>query len=342
MSTHSTFPPAARLPAEHILQPRDSQAEESPYWFWQIILVLTAWLHLHFHLPHRGCALLLKVLRSIFVTLRHVPSDNNIPITLTTTFKKLGLNEEFEIRAICNKCRRAYPENSPADLVCSHCNIPLFKAPSPPTNAGASLLDSTRPRPESKPRPALQGPYLPLSTQLVEFLSREGNEVACESYLKRKRVPGKMSDIQDGEICQSLKAPDGRKFFDTAADRPDPDELRIGLCFGEDGFAFTRTNDAGSHTTGAASFCVTALPPHQRQVRLCSLSILLIHHRYRPRNLLLTHLGPGPHEETCDEFQRTMASNVTELLMLYDDGILVKTPKFPNGQSSGAIDVLPY
>ncbi|KAK7029222.1 hypothetical protein R3P38DRAFT_2524718, partial [Favolaschia claudopus] len=213
---------------------------------------------------------------------------------------------------------RAYPENSPPDLTCSHCAIPLFKTPAP-SSATPSLLSSTAPKVETKPKPVLQGPFLPLSTQIIEFLNRHGNELACESYLTRKTVAGKLSDIHDGAICQSLKAPDGRKFFDAADDRPDHDELRIGLCFGEDGFSFTRTNDAGSHSTGAASFCVTALPQHKR---------------YKPRNLLLTSLGPGPHEETCDEFQRTMAATVTELLMLYDDGILAKTPKFPNGMIS--------
>ncbi|KAJ7022843.1 hypothetical protein C8F04DRAFT_897927, partial [Mycena alexandri] len=53
--------------------------------------------------------------------------------------------------------------------------------------------------------------------------------------------------------------------------------------------------------------------------------------RYHPRNLLLTKLSPGPHDETADEFQRSMARLVTELLKLYDDGILVRTPKYPNG-----------
>ncbi|KAF7359564.1 alcohol dehydrogenase [Mycena venus] len=97
--------------------------------------------------------------------------------------------------------------------------------------------------------------------------------------------------------------------------RPDPDELRIGLCFGEDGFSFKRSDNSSTHTTGAASFCVSGLPHHLR---------------YRPRNLLLTKLSPGPHDETADELQRPMGEIVTELLMLYDAGILVKTPKYPN------------
>ncbi|KAJ7667443.1 hypothetical protein B0H17DRAFT_1142748, partial [Mycena rosella] len=50
----------------HLLEPRHSLAEESTFWFWQLILITTAWLHLHFHTPHRACTLLLKVLRHIF------------------------------------------------------------------------------------------------------------------------------------------------------------------------------------------------------------------------------------------------------------------------------------
>ncbi|KAJ6475916.1 hypothetical protein DFH09DRAFT_1293225 [Mycena vulgaris] len=257
-------PSRAPSTPETLLEPRESLAQESPYWFWQLILITVAWLHLHWHTPHRACTLLLKVLRNIFICLSLVKATDELPITLTTTFKRLGLNEDFEIRAVCPLCRRAYPENSPADLMCSHCHIPLFNAPPPSVTASISLLAPARPKATATPRPVLQSPYLLPSTQIIEFLNREGNEIACESYLTRKPVPGKMNDIQDGNVCQSLKGPDGRKFFETGPDRPDPDELRIGLCFGEDGFAFTRSKNAGTHTSGAASFCVTGLPHHTR------------------------------------------------------------------------------
>lgn len=235
----SASTPLSSAPPQSIsetpLEPRRSLAEESPFWFWQLILITTAWLHLHYHTPHLACGLLLKVLRNIFLCLGLVKTEDKIPITLTTTFKRLGLNEHFEIRAICPQCRRAYPEDSPADLLCTHCHVPLFNTPPAPTSVPVSLLASTRTKTPPKARPVLQSPYLLPSTQLVEFLNREGNELDCESYLTRTRVPGKMQDIQDGDICQSLKGPDGRKFFETGPDRPDPEELRIGLCFGEDG-----------------------------------------------------------------------------------------------------------
>ncbi|KAJ7243351.1 hypothetical protein C8J57DRAFT_1556948 [Mycena rebaudengoi] len=88
-------------PESQPLTPHNSLAKESIYWFWQLILITTAWLHLHFHTPHRACDLLLNVLRSIFICLKLVQREDKVPVTLTTTFKKLGLNEEFQIRAIC-------------------------------------------------------------------------------------------------------------------------------------------------------------------------------------------------------------------------------------------------
>ncbi|KAJ7470860.1 hypothetical protein FB451DRAFT_1472522 [Mycena latifolia] len=252
-----TSPSASHESSTQPLEPRDSLAQESPFWFWQLILITVSWLHLHFHTPHRACTLLLKVLRNIFLCLALVRTEDHVPVTLTTTFKRLGLNEHFEIRAICPQCRRAYPESSPTDLMCSYCSIPLFNTPPSPTSEAVPLLGSNRSKSVPKQRPILQAPYLSLSTQIVEFLNRDGNEADCESYLNRTSIPGKMRDIQDGEICQSLKGPDGRKFFETGPDRPDPDELRIG---------------------------------------------------------------------------RSFAATVTDLLMLYDDGILVKTPKYPHGR----------
>ncbi|KAF7293363.1 alcohol dehydrogenase [Mycena kentingensis (nom. inval.)] len=293
-----------------LLLPHQSTAQPSRFWFWESVLLLGAWLHCSWHLPHRACNLMFKVLRTIFIVASLLSCKDDVPVDLRTAFRRLGLDGGIEIRAMCPRCRRTFPADSPANLLCSHCKLPLFHEPE-------RVPDSARPRPgSSHPKPILQAPHLPLSHQLVEFLNRDDNETACEAYLTRVSVPGKLSDIQDGEIARSLKAPDGRPFFDTAVDRPNPTELRMGLGFGEDGFAFTRTKDAASHTTGVSSFCVTGLPPHLR---------------YRPRNLLPTDLSPGPNDQTADQFQHSFELTVDELEVLYEPGIFVSTRKYPKG-----------
>ena len=46
---------------------------------------------------------------------------------------------------------------------------------------------------------------------------------------------------------------------------------------------------------------------------------------------MLCGLTPGPHELDADALQYFMKFFVDDLLMLYDDGIVVKTPAFPEG-----------
>ncbi|KAF7290474.1 alcohol dehydrogenase [Mycena kentingensis (nom. inval.)] len=297
--------------APDLRRPRANGAEPSRFWFWQNVLLFIAWLHIHDHLSHRACNLLLKGLAFIFLTAKLLRPQDKVPVSLRTVFKKLGLEEDIKVRAMCPKCRRTYPAASPADLVCAKCAIPLFHAP--PASPSSTAPTTASPN----PKPILQALHVSFSSLIIDFLNRDENESACEAYLTRQSIPGKLADIQDGEICRTLKGPDGRPFFNTADDRPDPDELRIGVCMGEDGFAFTRTKDAASHTTGVASFCVTGLPQHLR---------------YRPRNLLPTDLSPGPHDQTCDEFNHSFSETVTELVMLWETGIRASTRKYPSGR----------
>jgi hypothetical protein len=54
--------------------------------------------------------------------------------------------------------------------------------------------------------------------------------------------------------------------------------------------------------------------------------------RYRPRNLLLYGLTPGPKEWTSEELQFFVVNYVNDLIVLFENGMLVKTPKYPEGE----------
>ena len=108
--------------------PSELLADSTPHWFWQIILLLTSWLHLHYHLPHAACNLILRVLRVIFVTLGALDIESRPPLTLNTTLKRLGLIDEFRVLPTCMKCRRMYPSTSAPDLKCSVCQIAIFRS----------------------------------------------------------------------------------------------------------------------------------------------------------------------------------------------------------------------
>ncbi|KAI0038184.1 hypothetical protein FA95DRAFT_1505991 [Auriscalpium vulgare] len=288
---------------------QDILNEASPHWFWRIILLLTSWLHVHYHLPHLGCILLLKTLRLIFVALGALQREDRVPETLSTSFRRLGLVDEFAIHPVCEKCHRIFPPDTSIHARCSHCDQPLFNISSEPSVTSAAPKSKTPPKARAAPK--LQCPQNPLSNSLVRFLWQEDNEKLCDEWRRREQVPNKKMCIQDGEIWNTLPGPDGKPFFDNSDDRTCKEELRIGITLGFDGFGYERSQQSGSHSSGVLSSAIANLPTHLK---------------YRPRNLHLYGLTPGPKEFTADELQLFMANYVTNLLKLYDEGIFIKTP----------------
>jgi hypothetical protein len=45
-------------------------------------------------------------------------------------------------------------------------------------------------------------------------------------------------------------------------------------------------------------------------------------------------MPPGPKEQTADQLQNYLKIIVDDLVMLYDDGILIEVPGHPNGTST--------
>jgi hypothetical protein len=222
-----------------VIQPPIAPAETlqgcTSYWFWRILLLLSAWLHFHFHVPHRACTLLLKILKLIFIALGHIPSkdDNEAPVTLTTTFKRLHLDDTFNIHPTCPSCHRLYspelakpPKPKPSDEpksspVCDHCKIPLFK-----------FWD---PKGAAKNIPYLRCPTRPVSEQLSRLLNRPGVEEACDAWRSQETRPGYKSTIMDGNIWKTLPGADKKPFFDNDPNRESANELRLGILLGFDG-----------------------------------------------------------------------------------------------------------
>lgn len=64
----------------------------------------------------------------------------------------------------------------------------------------------------------------------------------------------------------------------------------------------------------------------------CSIANLPSHYKYRPRNLFIYGLTPGPTEWDSDEIQGFQRRFVTDLVNLYDNGIVIKTPLYPEGR----------
>ncbi|KAG0703217.1 hypothetical protein DFH29DRAFT_874615 [Suillus ampliporus] len=260
-------------------------AAASPHWFWKIILLLIAWLNLHYHLPHLACTLILKITRHILIGLTVLAPNKKVAGSLNTVFNHLNIKDNFNIHPVFPVCHHVYPHDSQGDTKCLNCSEPLFE------------LSASR----TKPRPHLQCPQNPLSNAILRLLSRAGIEEELDAWHCHVPDPGKRALIQDDEIWKTIKGNDGELFFDNSPEHPDKDKLRIGITLGFDG--------------NAQLGCPVKL--------YCELADTFA---------ILTTKSHGPKEFDSNELQFFMKNYVNNLISLYENGIMVKTPNYPNGR----------
>ncbi|KAL5485861.1 hypothetical protein ACEPAI_6903 [Sanghuangporus weigelae] len=125
-------------------------------------------------------------------------------------------------------------------------------------------------------------------------------------FLLVEPMDGILRDVCDGRIWKEARAKDGSHFFSP----PDSDSLRIGLILHFDGFGGEQSMNGSSYSSGVLSFSLANLP---------------VHLRYKPSNLVVVALSPGPKESTCGELQHLFEAMVDDLVRLYEEEIEVKT-----------------
>ena len=85
----------------------------------------------------------------------------------------------------------------------------------------------------------IQCPQCPLSSCLPAFLNHPGIEEVLDEWRSYESQPGKLNTVMDGRVWKTLPGHDGKSFFDNSPDRSEPDELRIGITLGFDGYVFS-------------------------------------------------------------------------------------------------------
>lgn len=336
--------------------PQDSEAsldplsaQLHPHWFIRCILILVAFLHTRHQVSFRACGLILVCLNFIFLRLPGdllLPGDP-MPVTLKTVFSRLGLQgDRFTQYILCYQCHRLFDRHIPSDTLCPDCGIELFQ---PATRQLFESVVSTitgTPTPESSRRPHLVAPVQLLSDSLREFFQRPGMIAAVNLWKVRPRTSGESRSIQDGEVWRTIKGSDGQSFFfGESSER----EIRLGTTIGLDwhvspSYSATfllrisrfgrKTSSYGpSHSSGVMSTCIQNLLESERYgFYESSFPILICHeYRYRAENLILHGMPPGPTEPNADQLQHHLKVVVDELILLYDKGIVIKTPEYPNG-----------
>ncbi|PBK68529.1 hypothetical protein ARMSODRAFT_1019655 [Armillaria solidipes] len=280
-----------------------------------IIYLLVVWLHTQFHLAFQACNAILVILALAFQSMGIV-IDPPMYHTLPTLLDHLNIEPPFDILPVCSRCQEVHPSTVPGDQKCIVCTHVLF-------NTSPTAGEERRGRTSCKrPKPLLQFPTKSLAEQLGTMLMVPGieDEIAASLEKVHHHVPGMYTNIFDGRVFRELEAHDGSKFFSPSQEAIATGELRIGITLGVDWwvlFSYLRSLIAPLHTSGPMSYSIINLSPHLR---------------YRTANLLLAGILPGPKEANYDQVQHYLHVLINELIRLWWDGVVLKTPKFPQGR----------
>ncbi len=213
-------------------------------WFWRPLMMLAAWLHLQHGLSHKGVGLFLNIIKITLIAIGVLTRKDDSPTDLRTAFTRLNLHDKFSVAPTCPTCRCVFPSDSPDDLQCNICNISLFSGEKyssfgiPIHNDAIGTTWKRKTGNKKSRKPILQSPIRLPSHLIAEIIN--STETMEHDLDKWRGIPlehGVLKSIQDGNVWKTIPGPilDGPVFFDNTPDRPNPEELRIGVTLGFDG-----------------------------------------------------------------------------------------------------------
>ncbi|KZV89288.1 hypothetical protein EXIGLDRAFT_771925 [Exidia glandulosa HHB12029] len=299
------------FPCVHEFRAPEAVHESShPFWFIRVFQMLSLVLHSRHHVSFAALGLLMFTVRSVFVGLRMLDPTaavNNFR-SFATVLARFKLKDDmFQIYPLCSICHHIAPPESPVDYTCPSCHLALF--------CHRTRLDRlTGKPPRAKKRVAIAS----LSEQLARVLYDDTVQKALEVQESLMRTSGKYTDCYDGRIMKTIRGVDGRRFFGPGP--REKGELRIALTMMLDAFKPHSTGFADNHSVTAVSFA------------LASLATAL-----RYQHMIVTSVMPGPHEPSAEQMQEHLVAPVDDLLQLFEHGIRIYSPAYPEGRLVRAV-----
>jgi len=207
-----------------------------------------------------------------------------------------------------------------------------YKKTSASPSCGRSLYQPRMSRGKVSDAPVRQFLYQDFKNWLAALLCRPGMEDLMNHFPSSSSSPSLspssssssssssiattvlLRDIWDGSVMKDFRGPKGKPFISSHS------EGCYRFAFTWDGFNPWGNKEAGKIATVSAMYMVCLnLPPRLR---------------YRPENIFLVGLIPGPTEPTVDQFHHFLKPLVDDLLILWDSGMrLNATPRYPNGRT---------
>jgi hypothetical protein len=237
----------------------------------------------------------------------------NFPEDIRTVRKAFDMEAKTTTYAACPKCFALYEPEVQR-------NVPVYPPrcdykPTPRSQPCRARLTTQH----VKDGESIRVPVKPFVMQdfdafVGNLLSRPGIEDALESRKYWQEVD-ELHDVQDRTSIRTLKGPDGRPFMRET----DNGELRLAWSLCIDWFNPYHNRTAGkSASVGSVVMACLNLPPELR---------------YKPENLFLFGLIPGPREPSREEINHILRPIVSKLLSSWSQGTwFTRTHKYARGR----------
>ena len=227
---------------------------------------------------------------------------DGVPLDVRTVLSRIAIEPEYELYACCPKCFTLYPpdDSRPNDRYPHVCTRRIASAE---PECGASLVSAGASIGHFNPCRtfALQS----LRGWLAQLLSRPEIERAFERSWSSARTAsqGVWSDILESPVLQKFLGPDDSTLYSIE----NHGELHLAFSLNIDWFNPFGNKAAGrSYSIGAIYLACLNLPPHMR---------------YKPENIFLAGVIPGPREPTVDQVNYLLEPLISELLVFWRTGV---------------------
>jgi hypothetical protein len=237
----------------------------------------------------------------------------SIPLDARTVISRLALKPSYKTFVCCPKCSTCYPDNGHDSYpeLCSSTHA------SAQTVCGRRLRKARNGHGRQFDIPTRRFLYHNFNEWLGQMLCRPGIEDMMDRSFSPSPAGGVMEDIWDAPGLYDILGGDGRPFIRQRADN----EGRYLFSFNMDGFNPFQLKQGGRSASVMAMYMVCLnLPPKER---------------FKPENMFLAGIIPGPNEPSMEEINYFFAPLVDDLLESYKNGVqYTRTWKYPKGRTA--------
>ena len=252
----------------------------------------------------------IKAIGVIFHNKQLENSSDLVPLNFKSLHKSLKCLEsdaDFICYTVCPKCdsvyeyddcivRRANRNNESKS--CQHIPYPRHSHLSKRTPCGTMLLKKVKIKSGYKLKPYKTYPYMPLVKSLSRLLSKESFVLACEKWRSRVTLEQHLGDIYDGSVWKFYNSSAGKNFLASP--------YHYLLTMNVDWF---EPFERGVYSVGVIYLTVQNLSREER---------------YKPENIILVGIIPGPSEPKLS-INSYLAPLVIELQEAWEKGFTLTT-----------------